>query len=225
MHEQDTPSLVIAILGGTGHEGSGLAYRWAHSGHKVIIGSRTLEKAHKAAAEINALLGRDVVSGMLNADAAASAEIVVLTVPYAAHRATLESVREQVQGKILVDVTVPLQPPNITVVTLPPGRTAAEEAQALLGPNVRVVSAFQNVSAIHLKDSSHAVDCDVLVCGDDAAARETVIALAQAAGMRGIDAGPLANAIVAESLTPVLLGINKRYKVKGAGIRITGIGA
>lgn len=223
MLERDNRSTTIAVLGGTGHEGSGLAYRWARSGYKVIIGSRTLEKAQKAATEINALLGCDVVRGMLNMDAAAAADIVVLTVPYAAHRTTLEGVFEQVQGKILVDVTVPLQPPNITVATLPPGRTAAEEAQVLLGPNVRVVSAFQNVSAAHLKDSGHVVDCDVLVCGDDVAARETVIALAQAAGMRGIDAGPLANAIVAESLTPVLLGINKRYKVKGAGIRITGI--
>lgn len=223
MSEQASPLITIAVLGGTGHEGSGLAYRWAHSGYEVIIGSRSLEKAQNAAAELNALLGRNAVRGMLNADAAAAADIVVLTVPYAAHRATLESVREQVQGKILVDVTVPLQPPNITVVALPPGRSAAEEAQALLGPNVRVVSAFQNVSATHLKDLGHPVDCDVLVCGDDAEAKAQVIALAQAAGMRGIDAGPLANAIVAESLTPVLVGINKRYKVKGAGIRITGI--
>lgn len=223
MSEQARPLITIAVLGGTGHEGSGLAYRWAHSGYEVIIGSRSLEKAQNAAAELNALLGRNAVRGMLNADAAAAADIVVLTVPYAAHRATLESVREQVQGKILVDVTVPLQPPNITVVALPPGRSAAEEAQALLGPNVRVVSAFQNVSATHLKDLGHPVDCDVLICGDDAEAKAQVIALAQAAGMRGIDAGPLANAIVAESLTPVLVGINKRYKVKGAGIRITGI--
>ncbi len=223
MSEQPRPSTTIAVLGGTGHEGSGLAYRWAHSGYEVIIGSRSLEKAQNAAAELNALLGRNAVRGMLNADAAAAADIVVLTVPYAAHRATLESVREQVQGKILVDVTVPLQPPNVTVVTLPPGRSAAEEAQALLGPNVRVVSAFQNVSATHLKDLGHPVDCDVLISGDDAEAKAQVIALARAAGMRGIDAGPLANAIVAESLTPVLVGINKRYKVKGAGIRITGI--
>jgi hypothetical protein len=213
----------IAVLGGTGKEGSGLAYRWAHSGYEVIIGSRALEKAQTAAAELNALLGREAVRGMLNPDAAAAAEIVVLTVPYAAHRATLESVYEQAQGKVLVDVTVPLQPPQITVAVLPLGRTAAEEAQALMGENVQVVSAFQNISSVHLKDLEHSIECDVLVCGDDTEAKQQVMALAKAAGMRGIDAGPLSNAIVAECLTPVLLGINKRYKARGAGIVITGI--
>ncbi len=166
---------------------------------------------------------KQALAGMANADAAREASIVVLSVPYSAHRATLEGVKDEVQGKILVDVTVPIQPPDITRVALPPGRTAAEEAQALLGSDVRVVSAFQNVSAVHLKDPAHAVDCDVLVSGDDAEAKQAVMALVEAAGMRGVDVGPLANAIVAESLTPVLLGINKRYKVKGAGIRITGI--
>jgi NADPH-dependent F420 reductase len=190
----------------------------------VIIGSREQEKAERTAAELNSLLGKDAVRGMLNPHAAHKADVVILTVPYAAHRATLESVHEQVQGKILVDVTVPIQPPKITVVALPAGRTAAEEAQAILGENVRVVSAFQNVSATHLMDVNHPVNCDVLICGDDKEAKQVVIALAEAAGMRGIDAGPLANAIVAESLTPVLLGINKRYGVKGAGIRITEIG-
>lgn len=223
MPDQERVPTTVAVLGGTGKEGSGLAYRWAHSGYEVIIGSRTLEKAQTAAAELNTLLGREAVRGMLNPDAAAAAKIVVLTVPYAAHRATLESVYEQAQGKVLVDVTVPLQPPQITVAILPPGRTAAEEAQALLGENVRVVSAFQNISAVHLKDLEHSIECDVLVCGDEPEAKQQVIALARAAGMRGIDAGPLSNAIVAECLTPVLLGINKRYKARGAGIVITGI--
>ncbi len=213
----------VAVLGGTGKEGSGLALRWAHHGYDVIIGSRQQEKAESAAAELNALLGRDVVRGMANADAAQEASIVVLSVPYSAHRATLEGVLDEVQGKILVDVTVPIQPPDFMLAILPPGRTAAEEAQALVGSAVRVVSAFQNVSAVHLKDLGHGVDCDVLVSGDDAEAKEAVMALVEAAGMRGVDVGPLANAIVAESLTPVLLGINKRYKARGAGIRITGI--
>lgn len=214
----------IAVLGGTGKEGGGLAYRWAHSGYDVIIGSRSAEKAQKATVELNELLGAEAIRGMENPQAAAEADIVVLSVPYSAHRAILESVREQAQGKILVDVTVPMQPPNITTVTLPEGRTAAEEAQALLGNNVRVVSAFQNVSAVHLKNIERTVACDVLVCGDDDEAKQEVITLVEAAGMRGVDAGPLANAIVAESLTPLLMSINKRYKVKGAGIRITGIG-
>ncbi|HEC23225.1 MAG TPA: NADPH-dependent F420 reductase [Chloroflexi bacterium] len=210
-------------MGGTGKEGSGLALRWSHAGYDVIIGSRSQEKAERVTAELNALLGADKIRGMTNDRAASQAEIVILTVPYSAHRATLEGVREYLQGKILVDVTVPLKPPQITVVNLPEGRTAAEEAQALVGDSVRVVSAFQNISAMHLKDLNHTVDCDVLITGDDAEAKEAVIALAEACGMRGIDAGPLANAIVAESLTPVLLGINKRYKAKGAGIRITGL--
>ncbi len=223
MPDQSRPSKIIAVLGGTGKEGSGLAYRWARHGYNVIIGSRTLDKAKRIADELNDLLGQELIRGMTNADAAHEADLVVLTVPYEAHHATLAGIRELVHGKVLVDVTVPLKPPRVTVVTLPPGRTAAEEAQALLGANVRVVSAFQNISAIHLKDAEHLPDCDVLVCGDDQSARQEVITLVEAAGMRGIDAGPLANAIVAESLTPVLLGINKRYGVKGAGIRITGI--
>lgn len=216
-------TLCIAVLGGTGKEGGGLAFRWANAGYDVVIGSRQSEKATNAAASLNELLGEDRVRGMLNADAAAEADLVVLSVPYGAHGPTLEAVHEQVQGKILVDVTVPIKPPKVTVVQLPEGRTAAEEAQAFLGDTVRVVSAFQNVSAVHLMDLAHGVDCDVLVCGDDAEARTEVISLVEAAGMRGIDAGALANAIVAESLTPVLLNINKRYKIKSAGIRITGI--
>lgn len=220
---EDKDLFTIAVLGGTGKEGSGLAFRWALYGYPIIIGSRALEKATAAASELNELLGKPVIRGMANVDAACEADVAVLTVPYAAHRATLEVVKEAVQGKVLVDVTVPLRSPAVTVVVLPDGRTAAEEAQALLGDGVRVVSAFQNVSASHLKDLTHTVDCDVLVCGDDTEARRIALALAEAAGMRGIDAGPLANAIVAESLTPVLVSINKRYKVKGAGIRITGI--
>jgi NADPH-dependent F420 reductase len=214
---------IVAVLGGTGKEGSGLSLRWARSGYQIIIGSRTPDKALRVAGELNDLLGENLVRGMANEDAAREADLVVLTVPYSAHRATLESVREAVQGKTLVDVTVPLKPPQVSTVNLPEGRTAAEEAQALLGDGVKVISAFQNVSAGHLKDLDHGVDCDVLVCGDDGESKLAAIRLAEAAGMRGIDAGPLANAIVAESLTPLLVGINKRYKVAGAGIRITGI--
>nr|MBN1229250.1 NADPH-dependent F420 reductase [Anaerolineae bacterium] len=215
--------VTIAVLGGTGSEGSGLAFRWAHAGHNVIIGSRALEKAQRVAEELNDLLGSASILGMTNEDAAQRADVIVLTVPYAAHKPTLESVKDHVQGKVLVDVTVPLNPPKVTRVQLPGGRTAAEEAQALLGDGVKVVSAFQNISASHLKDLDHAIDCDVLITGDDAEAKQGVIELAEAAGMRGINAGPLANAIVAESLTPLLIGLNKRYKVPGAGIRITGI--
>lgn len=220
----DKTLLTIAVLGGTGKEGSGLAMRWALKGYRVIIGSRETERAVARAAEMNARLGGDYLIGMANSEAAAQAHLVVLSVPYAAHQSTLESVRAQVAGKVLVDLTVPLQPPKVRTVHLPQGGAAALEAQALLGDGVRVVAAFQNVSAEHLGDPEHSVDCDVLVCGDDANAKASVIKLVEAAGMRGIDAGPLANAVAVESLTPVLLYINKAYGIKGSGIRITGIG-
>jgi hypothetical protein len=213
----------VAVLGGTGKEGSALAKRWALHGYKVIIGSREQAKAQTAVAEMNAELGGDYLVGMANEDAAQSAGIVVLSVPYSAHKPTLESVKPYLAGKVLIDLTVPLQPPAVRTVFIPEGKAACLEAQALLGSDVKVVAAFQNVSAEKLKDLNLAVDCDVLVCGDDAEAKEDTIALVKAAGMRGIDAGPLANAVAAEALTPVLLYINKKYAVKGAGIRITGV--
>jgi len=147
----------------------------------------------------------------------------VLTVPYVAHRATLEAVRDALSGKILVDVTVPLLPPKVSRVQLPPEDSAAVAAQAILGPDVKVVSAFQNVSAHFLETVEGLVDCDVLVCGDDKDARESVVALARAAGMRGIHGGVLANSTAAEALTSVLIFLNGRYKIKSSGIRFTGI--
>jgi NADPH-dependent F420 reductase len=214
----------IAVIGGTGHEGPGLALRWAKSGqYQVIIGSRQPEKARRVAAELNERLGRDVMCGMTNPDATAAADLVVLTVPYSAHAPTLESIRDHLAGKILVDVSVPLQPPEVTRVHIPAGGSAAAEAQALLGDAVRVVAAFQNVGAAHLKDPDQPIDCDVLVCGDDQAAKAEAIALARAVGARGLDAGPLQNAVVIEGLTAVLIGINQRYKVRSAGIRISGL--
>ena len=213
----------LAILGGTGHEGSGLGLRWAKAGHTVLIGSRTAEKAQAAAAELNAKLGADSVRGLDNLSAAQQGEVIVLTVPYSAHAATIESVRDAVQGKIFVDVTVPLVPPKVSRVQMPAAGSASQEAQNLLGPNVRVVTAFQSISAEHLKDSGHPIDCDVLVCGDDKEAKAVVIALAKDAGMQAWDAGPLANAVIPEGLTSVLIGLNIRYKVKSSGIKITGI--
>lgn len=213
----------LAILGGTGKEGAGLALRWALHGYRVIIGSRAEDKARTRAAEMNSELGGNYLTGLANAAAAAAADIVILSVPYSAHQATLTAVKAQCQGKILVDLTVPLQPPEIMAVNLPAGGAAALEAQALLGPDVTVVAAFQNVSAVKLKKLGRAVDCDVLVCADEGDARAVVIELVEAAGMRGLDAGGLKNAVAAESLTPVLLHINKTYGLQGAGIRITGL--
>jgi NADPH-dependent F420 reductase len=221
--EQDSPLITsIAVLGGTGKEGSALAKRWALNGYKVIIGSRSADKAEASAKELNTELGADYLVGKGNEDAAAEASIIVLSVPYSAHADTLSSVKEQLKGKILIDITAPIGNP-ITTVSLPKGQSAAQEAQALLGSDVRVVSAFQNVSAVKLKNPDADVMCDVLVTGDDEAAKNETIQLVEAAGMKGIDAGPLANAVVAESLTTILIYINKKYKVKGAGIRITGM--
>ncbi|MCY4526033.1 MAG: NADPH-dependent F420 reductase [Anaerolineaceae bacterium] len=213
----------IAVLGGTGAEGSGLALRWARAGYPVIIGSRVAERARMHAAALQARAARADIRGADNLAAAGSAALVVLSVPYGAHRPTLEQVGPALQGKILVDLTVPLRPPALRRVQLPPGQAAALEAQELLGENVRVVAAFQNVSAEVLDGDETTVDCDVLICGNDPGARETVVELAAAAGMRGLHAGQLANAVAVESLTPVLLFINRRYGGAHSGIRITGL--
>jgi NADPH-dependent F420 reductase len=213
----------IAIIGGTGQEGGGLALRWARAGHRIVIGSRNRDKAIAAAQELNLLLGEDKIGGDSNREAAAAAEIVVLAVPYAAQRATVEDIRQQLDGKILIDATVPLMPPKVARVQLPAHGSAVAKIQELLGERVRVVSAFQNVSAHHLKDLDHEIDCDVLVCGDDVAARQTVIDLAEDIGLRGIHAGPIVNSAAAEALTSVLIAINIRYKIPGAGVRITGL--
>ena len=213
---------VIAVLGGTGAEGSGLALRWATKGHEVIVGSRSVERASATAAQLAAKAGAGArVRGATNVDAAHAASIIVLTVPYTAQIATAEEVKAELSGKLLIDVTVPLIPPRVDRVQIPGGESAVLALQRRLGADVRIVSAFQNVAAEHLHDLAHPIDCDVLVCGDDAQARETVIALARDAGMCGVHAGVLANSIAAEALTSVLIAINKRYKVAGSGIRIT----
>lgn len=222
MNDLDRNVITIAVLGGTGKEGSGLAIRWALHGYHVIIGSRDAERAKARVAELNAQIGGDYLVGMDNVSAAAEANLVVLSVPYGAHQDTLLAVKDQLQGKILVDITVPLAPPKVRTVHLPEGKSAALEAQALLGDGVRVVSAFQNVSAEKMVEPHTEVNCDVLVTGNDEDAKQDVIRLVEAAGMRGIDAGTLTNSIAIEALTPVLLYINKKHGVKGAGIRITG---
>lgn len=213
----------IAVLGGTGHEGYGLALRWARAGHAIVIGSRDAARAQTAAAEINARLGVQTVSGAANLDAATTADIVCLTIPFSAHAATLEGIKSAVQGKVFIDVTVPLVPPKVTRVQMPPAGSASQEAQQILGEGVKVVAAFQNIGAEHLQDPDHPIDCDVLVCGDDKDAKAQVIQLAADAGMKALDAGPLANAVVVEGLTSVLIGLNIRHKVKNSGIKITGI--
>lgn len=217
-----TDTYKIAIVGGTGDLGSGLAKRWARAGHEIVIGSRDAGRAGDTAARFNEEAGTSSISGLENSDAAAAGEIVVLTVPYENHAPTLEAIKDKVQGKIVVDVTVPLMPPKVRTVQLPEGGSCAKAAQALLGSEVRVVSAFQNVAAAHLADLEHDIDCDVLVCGNDPEAREVVVKLAGDASMKAWHAGVISNSAIAEALTSGLIFMNGRYKIGGAGIRITG---
>jgi 8-hydroxy-5-deazaflavin:NADPH oxidoreductase len=211
---------VLAILGGTGKEGTGLGLRWASRGYSVIIGSRSAERAAEAAAAMNAQLGVDTVRGMSNEQAVRAAEIVVLTVPPDAQLATLESVKALLPGKVLVDATARVDARNPRP---PEGKASARLAQDLLGPEVKVVGAFQNVPAHALKQLDHELASDVMVTADDAEARAAVVRLAEAAGMRAYEAGGLDNGLVVEGLTALIIAMNKRYKSKTGGIRISGI--
>ena len=213
--------LTLAILGGTGKQGRGLASRWAKAGYHVIIGSRTPKKARQVAEELNQQLERQLIEGMDNQEAAQACDIAVLSVPYASQQETLTSVKRELEGKVLVAVTNPINRQDIYGVYMPPAGSAAQEAQNLLGERTKVLTAFQNVSHRHLQRDGP-VPCDVLVCGDDPEAKEQVLQLVAAAGLVGWDSGPLRNAVVVEGLSPVLFWINKRYKIKSAGIRITG---
>ena len=213
----------ICVVGGTGAEGSGLALRWAKHGHQVTIGSRDAAKARAAADELNQILGETRITGSSSEEGASAAEIVVLTVPFAAQVETVRALKQFLKGKILVDVTVPLVPPKVARVQLPPSDSCVVAVQELLGADTRVVSGFQNVSAHKLKKLDYRIECDVLVCSDDKEAREVGIGLVADAGLRGVDAGALANSVVAESLTSALIWINRTYKIPDAGIRITGL--
>ena len=206
----------IAVVGGTGNLGSALAWRLARAGYRVIIGSRSAEAAVARATELGHRL-----TGMANAEAAEAAQIVFVTVPFAAQAATLAEIAPRVAGKIVVETTVPLMPPKVMRVQLPPEGSAAARAQAILGEGVRLVAGFHNVAAHKLAQDVE-VDCDILVFGDDKAARAEVVALADAIGLRGIHGGALVNSAAAEAMTSLLIFINKTYGVDGAGIRITG---
>jgi NADPH-dependent F420 reductase len=219
---KETLLLTIAVLGGTGKEGKGLAYRWAKAGYQVLIGSRYSEKAVTIASEIMELLeGESSVVGTTNLEAAQQADIIVVTVPYSGHREILESVKDALNGKLVIDTTVPLVPPKTRKVQMPAAGSAAQEAKEILGDNVEVVAAFQNISYEHLLGDEE-VECDVLVTGSSKKAREEALTLVEAAGLIGWDAGPIENSAVVEGLTSVLININKQYGSTHAGIKITG---
>ena len=214
----------IAILGGTGNEGFGLGFRWAAAGHEIVIGSRKAEKGEQAAVDMLEKLPSGNISGTDNLSAAQQAEVVVLSVPYWAQEGTLDSVKNALDGKLLITVVAPTGEKAARVHRLESGLSAAEEAQNQLGENTRVVAAFQNIGAHHLLDLEHEMDCDVLVCGDKKDDKAVALQLCEDAGLRGVNAGALQNARAVEELTAVLIAINVIHKVKSAGIRITGLG-
>ena len=211
----------IAILGGTGDLGTGLAIRWSKAGYKIVIGSRTMEKAQAAVEALKKISPQTPAQAMENTAAAAAGDIVVLTVPAEHQLSTLGSVKEHLQGKILIDVTVPLVPPKVGTVQLPPEGSAGKRAQLFLGENVSVVTAFQNIAA-HLLQEDVQIECDVLVAGNKKAARERVVELITEAGMRGWHAGPIENSAAAEALTSILIQINRSGILSHAGIKIVG---
>jgi NADPH-dependent F420 reductase len=198
-----------------------MALRWARAGHSVFIGSRDAARAKETATELSAEAGSNIQGGE-NGAAVEASELVVLSVPYSAHASTLTGLKAALAGRVLIDITVPLQPPKVSSVNLPPGQAAALEAQAIVGPETPVVAALHHVSAVHLRDLDHAIECDVLACSDNKAALEQALALIRDLGVRAVDAGPLRNAIALESLTPVLLYINRTLK-GSAGIKLTGV--
>lgn len=213
----------IAIIGGTGKEGKGLAYRWAMAGHQVIIGSRNSEKANLAVDDLLSLLSENVkIKGMENSEAVVVSEIAVLTVPFSAHAAILQALKYSIGQKLLIDVAVPLNPPKVARVWMPPEGSAAQQAAAILGEGANVSSAFHNISYEHLL-SGEEIECDVLVCGNSKENRQVTMDLVADAGMQAWDAGPLENSMVTEGLTSILIGLNIKYKVPSSGIRITGI--
>jgi hypothetical protein len=213
----------IGIVGGTGKEGIGLGLRWAQAGHDVIIGSRDPERARAKATELAASTPGRRIEGMSNREAAAAADVVVLTVPATGLAATLPELREACRGKIVVSTVVPLTFGGPRLFTPPPQGSAAEEAQELLGGDARVVAAFHHIAAHELSAGDHPIACDLLLCGADAEGKKLVSELGRSMGLRPVDVGALANAGPIEGITALLATINRRYKLKNSGIQITGL--
>jgi 8-hydroxy-5-deazaflavin:NADPH oxidoreductase len=213
---------VLAIIGGTGALGSGLAHRFVAAGFPIIIGSRSAEKGREAAGRLDVPPGSVAPLGASNEEAARAGEVILITVPWMSQAGILDTIQPYVADKLVIDTTVPLVPPKVARVQLPQEGCAALVTQRRLGSAARVVAAFHNVAAHKLK-SADSIDCDVLVFGDEPKDREFLIGLARDIGLRGLHGGPLGNSASAEALTSVLIGINRAYKVDGAGLRITGV--
>src|SRR5687767_8558529 len=212
----------IGILGGTGKEGAGLAGRWARAGHEIIIGSRDAERARAKAAELGALVPGARVQGLGNREAATAAEVVVIALPATGLANTLPEVREACRGKVVVSTVVPLTFGGPRLFTPPAAGSSAEEVQGLL-PEARVVGAFHHIAAHELAEADHPIECDLLICGQDAAAKDTVTQLGRSMGLRVLDVGALSNSGPLEGITAVLATVNRRYKLKNSGIKITGV--
>jgi len=212
----------IAILGGTGKEGAGLATRWALAGHSIIIGSRDAARAHDKAVELRERTHTLTIVGHDNAEAAALGDVVVVALPHTGLSATLPPTRQACRGKVVISTVVPLTFGGPRLFTPPPAGSAAEEVQALL-PESRVVAAFHHIAAHELAEAEHPIECDLLMCGADADAKAVVIELGRSMGLRSIDVGPLTNAGPVEGITALLATINRRYKLKNSGIKITGV--
>ena len=212
----------IAILGGTGKEGAGLAVRWAKVGHSIIIGSRDAERARARAVELRDAAHAIPIVGHANKEAAQLGEVVVVALPATGLAATLPDVREACRGKVVVSTVVPLTFGGPRLFTPPAIGSSAEEVASLL-PEARVVGAFHHIAAHELVDAGHPIECDLLICGQDPAAKETVTQLGRSMGLRVLDVGPLTNAGPLEGITAVLATINRRYKLKNSGITITGL--
>ena len=212
----------IGILGGTGKEGAGLGARWALAGHSIIIGSRDAERARGKAAELRERTKKLTIIGHSNLEAAELGEVLVLALPAIGLDATLPPLREACRGKVVVSTVVPLTFGGPRLFTPPSAGSSAEEAQALL-PEAKVVAAFHHIAAHELSETEHAIECDLLLCGGDAAAKAVVTELGTSMGLRGVDVGALSNAGPLEGITAVLATINRRYKLKNSGIKITGL--
>jgi 8-hydroxy-5-deazaflavin:NADPH oxidoreductase len=221
--ERTRTTVRIAILGGTGKEGAGLAQRWAQAGHEIVIGSRDPERARAKAAELAQRVPGARAEGMSNRAAAESAQIVIVAVPASGVEATLPEVREACRGKVVVSAVVPLTFGGGRLFTPPPQGSSAELAQELLGPEARVVAAFHHIAAHELSSTEHSIECDLLLCGADPDARKAVAELGASIGLRAVDVGALSNAGPLEGITAVLATVNRRYKLKNSGIKITGL--